>query len=97
MWEQVEKVLDEYVRPSLRQHLGELKITRIEGNTVYVCFLGACANCGSSFYTLDELVEKEICARVPGIEHVEQDDFDVGFYNEVKQFLQQQKEKENNN
>lgn len=35
-WKQIEAVLDEKVRPSLRAHGGELEIDHLEGGVLYI-------------------------------------------------------------
>ncbi|MFR1617022.1 MAG: NifU family protein [Dysosmobacter welbionis] len=44
-WKQIEAVLDEKVRPSLRAHGGELEIDHLEGGVLYIRLLGQCAGC----------------------------------------------------
>lgn len=87
MREQVEQALEAYVRPALREHCGEVKVTRIEGGTVYVRMLGQCAGCASLYYTLDGLVEDALKAHVPGVERVELDTFDMDFYQYARSLL----------
>ena len=42
-WKQIEAVLDEKVRPSLRAHGGELEIDHLEDGVLYIKLLGQCA------------------------------------------------------
>ncbi|MBL8029437.1 MAG: iron-sulfur cluster assembly scaffold protein [Fibrobacteres bacterium] len=44
----LEKVLDEAVRPSLAADSGGVEIMDIDGDTVFIQYLGACAGCASS-------------------------------------------------
>lgn len=93
MWGQIEQVLDEHVRPALREHCGEVKVTRIEMGTVYVRLLGQCASCASVYYTVDELLERVLKEYVPGVERVLLDDsIDVELYQYAKQLLNKQKQ-----
>ena len=56
MREAIEQALDEYARPILREHCGEVEVTRIQGDTVYVRLLGQCAGCAAAYYTVDEVL-----------------------------------------
>lgn len=94
MMEQVEQALDMYVRPALREHGGEIKVTRIDGDTVYVRMLGQCAGCASLYYTLDELIEQALKEHVPGVEHVELDSYDVEFYQYARSLLRRASEEQ---
>lgn len=58
MRESIERALDQYARPALREHCGEVEVTRIEGDTVYVRLLGQCAGCASAYYTVEAVLEK---------------------------------------
>lgn len=44
-WKQIEAVLDEKVRPSLRAHGGGLEIDHLEDGVLYIKLLGQCAGC----------------------------------------------------
>ena len=59
-WKQIEAVLDEKVRPSLRAHGGEL-----EGGVLYIKLLGQCAGCPSADLTNETLIEHELTAALP--------------------------------
>jgi hypothetical protein len=41
MREGIEQALDEYARPILREHCGEVEVTRIQGDTVFVRLLAS--------------------------------------------------------
>ena len=61
----IEAVLDEKVRPSLRNHGGESAVDRLENGVLYVKMLGQCAGCPSADLTNESLVEAELTAAVP--------------------------------
>jgi Fe-S cluster biogenesis protein NfuA len=70
--EHVERVLDEQVRPRLREDGGDLQVVGIdEDNIVQVRLLGACNGCSSSVVTLTMLAEKAVKAQVPEIRFLE--------------------------
>ena len=65
MREAIEQALDEYARPILREHCGEVEVTRIQGDTVYVRLLGQCAGCPSADLTNETVVEAEVVKALP--------------------------------
>lgn len=54
----VEKVIDEYVRPSLRMDGGDVEVMDIKGTIVYCSLKGACSNCLGASQTLKMMVER---------------------------------------
>ncbi|WP_426350378.1 NifU family protein [Alloiococcus sp. CFN-8] len=66
----IEKVLDEYVRPKLIPHEGNIEVINYENNIVKVRFLGKCSHCPSATVTVKILVEEEIKKHIEGIEEV---------------------------
>jgi NifU-like protein len=54
---QVEKTMDEYVRPMLRRDGGDCEVIDIKENLVYVRLAGACAGCAGAGQTLSMLIE----------------------------------------
>ena len=87
MREAIEQALDEYARPILREHCGEVEVTRIQGDTVYVRLLGQCAGCAAADYTADEVLERVLRQHVPGVEHVELETLDLDLYQYARQLL----------
>ena len=87
MREAIEQALDEYARPILREHCGEVEVTRIQGDTVYVRLLGQCAGCAAAYYSVDEVLERVLRQHVPGVEHVELDTLDLDLYQYARQLL----------
>jgi len=57
---QVSEYITKHVRPSLELHGGNIELVEIDGNTIKVRLVGACAHCPSSALTLYEGVEKMI-------------------------------------
>ncbi len=57
---EVERVLDGYVRPQLRNDGGDLEIVDIKDTIVYVRMTGACADCVGSTRTLKLMVEQAL-------------------------------------
>ena len=62
---QIETVLEEKVRPSLRAHGGEIQVDHLEDGVLYVKLLGQCAGCPSADLTNEMLVEAELVKALP--------------------------------
>jgi NifU-like protein len=56
----VEKVIDEYIRPSLRADGGDVEIMDIKGTLVYCSLRGACSNCMGASQTLKMMIERNL-------------------------------------
>ncbi|MDD2981132.1 MAG: NifU family protein [Hespellia sp.] len=80
LYKEIEEILEEYVRPQLREHSGDVQIADIREGTVYVRLLGHCSGCPSAKYTLESQVKEEI------LEHSNQVT-DVKLQEEVSQEL----------
>jgi NifU-like protein len=57
---QVEKALDQYVRPMLARDGGDIEIVDIKEVVVYCRLAGACAGCGGAKMTLKLMVERTL-------------------------------------
>lgn len=64
---EVEAVLDEYVRPYLASHSGNLTVAGVEGGVVFFHLTGRCAGCAVADQTSEELINRALVERVPGI------------------------------
>ena len=72
MREDVEKVLNEEVRPMLSMHGGGIELVDVtEDGTVKVKLTGGCCGCPSAQATLTDVVENAIKAKVPQVKKVE--------------------------
>ena len=67
MNEEIEAVLDEYVRPLLRADGGDMKVLRVEDGILYFTMTGHCAGCAAADMTAEMLINEELTNRVPGI------------------------------
>ena len=63
----VEAALDEYVRPLLATHGGDMEVLRIEDGIVYFRMLGHCAGCAAADLTSEDLINKELVEHIPGV------------------------------
>lgn len=64
---EVEAVLDEFVRPYLATHGGDLKVVGVEGGVVFFQLMGRCVGCAAADQTSEELINRQLVERVPGI------------------------------
>lgn len=67
--ERVEQAL-ESVLPYVKSHKGNIEVSRIEADVVYVRLQGSCDGCAASAATLKLSVERAILQRVPEIHEV---------------------------
>ncbi len=63
----VEEILSLRIRPTLALHGGNIIVSSIKDNVIYVQLTGQCSNCTSSDVTINELVNKELKAAFPTI------------------------------
>jgi NifU-like protein len=54
----VEKVIDEYIRPSLKADGGDIEVIDIKGTLIYCGLKGACAGCAGASQTMKMMVER---------------------------------------
>lgn len=70
MIRQIEKLLDDMIRPALAAHGGNIELIDIDNNKVFVKMSGGCQGCASSQATLTDGVERLIKQHYPEIEEV---------------------------
>ena len=56
----IEETIDREIRPILRRDGGDLELHDVDGDRVYVKFLGACVSCPVSSVTLKDVVETQL-------------------------------------
>jgi Fe-S cluster biogenesis protein NfuA len=72
LWQRVQRVLDEQVRPALQRDGGDMELVGIDvDRIVQVRLLGACRGCSSSMITLTMMAEKAVRASVPEVRFLE--------------------------
>lgn len=67
MYEELEAVLDEHVRPLLRAHGGDMQVISAEDGVVRFRLMGQCSGCPAADLTTEDLIQTELTARVPGV------------------------------
>ncbi len=66
----IEKVLDQHVRPILKEHYGDIRVENYEKGILEIEMLGSCRSCISAKYTVIDVVEAEIKKYIPEVEQV---------------------------
>jgi NifU-like protein len=56
----IEETIDRQVRPILRRDNGDLELHDVDGDRVFVRFIGACVSCPVSTVTLKDVVETQL-------------------------------------
>jgi len=62
--QKVMQVIDEVIRPSLKQDGGDIELVDLDGTDVIVSLRGACGSCPSAKLTLNEFVQKTLREQV---------------------------------
>ena len=70
MYEKIEQILDEQVRPYLRSHGGEVKVKEFTDGVLYVQLLGQCSNCPSNTVTTQNVIEEAVRQELPQVQKV---------------------------
>ena len=63
---ELEKVLDEYVRPALGAHGGGLDVLSYEDGILRFKMLGSCAGCSAADLTTEQVINVELKYHLPG-------------------------------
>lgn len=84
----VEKILEEYVRPKLREHGGNVSLSGIREKVAYIRLTGHCSGCPSAKYTLESLIKEEVTGRTELVEDVRlQEEVSQELYDFAKEIL----------
>jgi len=87
--QKIEEILEEYVRPQLREHSGDVLLIDIKDGTVYVKFTGHCSGCPSAKYTLESLVKEELLKHTDEVSDVKlQEEVSQELYDFAKAILE---------
>jgi Fe-S cluster biogenesis protein NfuA len=68
--ESIEKVLDDKVRPVLREHGGNVRVMSFRDGVLKVKMQGACNNCPSAVFDVEKLVAAEVREAIPEVRDV---------------------------
>lgn len=67
---EIEKVLEEKVRPSLLAHEGNVQIVDYSGDVLKIRLTGQCSGCPSASLTTEELIKDTVMKEVPEVKDV---------------------------
>lgn len=70
MNEELERVLNEHVRPLLRTHGGDMEVLSLEDGILRFKLTGRCSGCPAADLTTEELIRGEILERLPQVKRV---------------------------
>lgn len=68
--EQIEKILNDKVRPDLSLHGGNIQVEKLENGVLHVRMLGQCSGCPSAELTMENLVNTELKEAFPELKQV---------------------------
>ncbi len=68
---QVQRVLDEEIRPALEMDGGDLEVLDVSDGVVRVRLHGSCGGCPSTIMAIIMGVEQELRKRIPEVEYLE--------------------------
>ncbi|HWR61157.1 MAG TPA: NifU family protein [Clostridia bacterium] len=70
MFEEVERVLEEEVRPYLKQHYGNVQLESVYDGVVRIKLTGQCKNCPSARLTVEDIIETALKRNLEDIKEV---------------------------
>lgn len=71
MEKQIDVLLEESVRPTLRAHGGDVELARFDGQVLYLRLLGQCAGCPSAGSSTEQMIRDTILNRFSAVKQVE--------------------------
>lgn len=70
MFDKIEKVLEENVRPILLSHEGNVKIVNFKEGILKIRLTGQCSGCPSAQITTEEVIATKVKEKIPEIKEV---------------------------
>ena len=90
MYEEIETVLDEHVRPLLRGHGGDMEVIEAADGVVRFKLKGKCAGCPAADLTTEELIQSTLTEHLPYIRRaVLVQDIDEALLEQARAILRQ--------
>lgn len=65
MIRQIEKILDDQIRPALASHGGDIEVIDFDNKKLFVKLTGGCQGCSSSKATLKDGIERLLIGKFP--------------------------------
>lgn len=60
MQENIEQIIDQFIRPHLLKHYGDMQVINFNDGVLKIKLMGQCSNCPSSKYTVENIIENEL-------------------------------------
>lgn len=70
MFEKVESILEEKVRPYLKQHYGNVQLVSVYDGVTRIKLTGQCKNCPSARLTVENIIETALKSNLEDIREV---------------------------
>lgn len=70
MFEKVERILEEKVRPYLKQHYGNVQLVSVYDGVARIKLTGQCKNCPSAKLTVENIIETALKSNLEDIKEV---------------------------
>lgn len=70
MIRQIEKLLDEQIRPALAAHGGDVEVVDFDNDKLYLKLSGGCQGCSASQATLTQGIERIVKEKFPDIKEI---------------------------
>ncbi|MDO4719940.1 MAG: NifU family protein [Peptostreptococcaceae bacterium] len=58
--EEIKEIIEKEIRPEIVSHGGDIELSEIKGEVVYIKLTGMCSNCPSAQMTTENLVERKL-------------------------------------
>ena len=69
--QEIDAYMNESIRPYLKSHYGDVHIVGLEDGVLHIKLVGQCTGCPSAQYTVEDVIEKDVCERFPEVKKVE--------------------------
>ncbi len=64
------EILEQYIQPALTSHGGGVHFLGMKNGVVYIQLLGQCANCPSSYLTVEQLILAQLRKEYPSLTQI---------------------------
>lgn len=70
MLQKIEEIISEKIRPSIKEHGGDIEIVSLQDGILKIKLLGSCIGCQHAMFTTEEVVKKIILSEDIGVRDV---------------------------
>lgn len=68
--EELMKIIDEEIRPMLRDHYGDIEVISYEDGVFRFKLIGQCSGCPSAKFTVEDIIEGPLREKMPDLKEV---------------------------